>query len=205
MSVSITKPLVLASHNHGKLREIETLLTPLGIPVSSAATLGLPEPEETGKTFEENAALKAIAAATASKLTALSDDSGLCVRALDDEPGIYSARWAGETKDFAAAMQRIADELVARGVEPNGAEAYFVCVLALADSSGNVTHVRGEVHGTLCFPARGDQGFGYDPMFVPTGHTQSFGEMAAEAKHAISHRAQAFAKLTELLKHEQAA
>lgn len=191
--------LLLASHNAGKLREIEALLKPLGIAVTSAAALGLPEPEETGATFEANAELKAVAAANASGMTALSDDSGLAIPALDGAPGIYSARWAGEEKDFIKAMQRVRDELAARGVEINGCPAYFVCVLSLADPTQNTRSVRGEVHGTLCYPPRGTRGFGYDPIFIPEGYDITFGEMDPAAKHAISHRAQAFAQLVELL------
>lgn len=187
-------PLIVASHNKGKLREIAALLAPLGIEARSAADLGLPEPEETGDTFEANATLKSVAAATAAHQWALSDDSGLAVPALDGAPGIYSARWAGEAKDFAIAMQRVADELRARGVEPNGAAAYFVCVLALSAPDGTTHTFRGEVHGTLTFPPRGVHGFGYDPIFVPTGHVETFGELDPEVKHAMSHRAQAFAK-----------
>lgn len=205
MSVALTSPLLLASHNSGKLREIEDLLRPLGIAVTSAAALNLPEPEETGATFEANSALKAHAAAQASGLTALADDSGICVPALDGAPGIYSARWAGEAKDFAMAMEKVHAELTARGVEPQGAAAYFVCVLTLADKAGSLHHVRGEVHGTLTFPPRGDKGFGYDPMFVPEGREQTFGEMSADAKHAISHRARAFAALKEFLAQAKAA
>lgn len=205
MSVSLTTPLLLASHNKGKLREIEDLLLPLGIEITSAGALNLPEPEETGTTFEANSALKAHAAAQASGLTALADDSGLCVVALDDAPGIYSARWAGESKDFAAAMQQVNSELRARGVEPEGAKAYFVCVLTLADKSGQVHHVRGEVHGTLTFPPRGERGFGYDPIFMPEGMQETFGEMMPDAKHAISHRARAFEALKQFLQQAKAA
>lgn len=204
MSVTISHPLVLASHNAGKLREIEALLSPLGLTVTSAKHLGLPEPEETGDSFEANAALKAEAAARASGLTALADDSGLCVPALGGAPGIYSARWAGAEKDFSAAMQRVARELEAQGVEPTGTPAYFVCVLAVADSAGNITHVRGEAHGILCYPPRGAHGFGYDPIFIPEGHAQTFGEMEPAAKYAISHRTRAFHALRELLQPPQA-
>ena len=205
MSLRLTERLVLASHNKGKLREIEALIAPLGWSLVSAAALGLPEPEETGSSFEENAALKARAAALSSGLTALADDSGLCVPSLDGAPGIYSARWAGEKKDFTLAMQRIADELKQRGLEPQGAAAYFVCVLALADTQGEIQTLRGEVHGQLTFPPRGDDGFGYDPIFVPQGYSQTFGEMQPEAKHRISHRAKAFEQLSALLRKERAA
>ncbi len=205
MSVRVTTPLLLASHNQGKLREFDDLLRPLGITLTSAAAMNLPEPEETGSTFEANSALKAEAATQASGLTALADDSGLCVTALNDAPGIFSARWAGDKKDFGLAMQRIYDELHANGIDPQGAAAYFVCVLTLADKAGNIHHVRGEVHGTLTFPARGTRGFGYDPIFVPHGHSQTFGEMDADAKHAISHRARAFADLKDYLQQAKAA
>lgn len=192
--------LVLASHNAGKLREITQLLSPLAIEVISAGALGLPEPEETGDTFEANAELKAVAAATAAKRWALADDSGLAVPALDGAPGIYSARWAGPAKDFSAAMQSVHEALLAKEVSTEGAAAYFVCALSLSDPQGNVRTVRGEVHGTLIYPPRGCQGFGYDPMFMPAGGALSFGEMEPDAKHAISHRAQAFAKLLDILR-----
>ena len=205
MGIVLTTPLLLASHNQGKLREFEELLRPLGISITSAAAMDLPEPEETGSTFEANSALKAVAAAEASGLTALADDSGICVTGLNNAPGIYSARWAGDKKDFAMAMQRVQDELRANGVEPQGAPAYFVCVLTLADKSGQLHHVRGEVHGTLTFPARGTRGFGYDPIFVPHGCDETFGEMDPQAKHAISHRAKAFDALKEYLQQAKAA
>jgi len=204
-AVRITTPMVVATHNAGKLREIAALLTPLGLKVVSAGSLSLPEPVEDGDTFEANAALKAHAAAQGSGYTALSDDSGLCVPALDNDPGIYSARWGGEKKDFNLAMQKVDDALRARGIETNGTPAYFVCVLALADRDGHLVHMRGEVHGTLCYPPRGTLGFGYDPMFIPEGYTQSFGEIPAEEKHAMSHRARAFAALVHHLKQERAA
>lgn len=205
MSVKVTTPLLLASHNQGKLREFDELLRPLGITITSATAMNLPEPEETGDTFEANSALKAEAAAQASGLTSLADDSGLCVTGLNNAPGIYSARWAGDKKDFGVAMQRVHDELRANGVDPQGAAAYFVCVLTLADKAGNLHHVRGEVHGTLTFPARGTRGFGYDPIFVPHGSSETFGEMQPDAKHAISHRAIAFAALKDYLQQANAA
>jgi len=198
------KSLLIASHNEGKVREFRELLGPLGFSVRSAAEMNLPEPEETGDTFEANAALKARAAALAAKLPALADDSGLAVPALDGAPGIYSARWAGPNKDFTMAMERIAEELTARGLTPTGTAAYFVCALALADAQGNVEVLRGEIHGTLTFPARGMNGFGYDPIFIAEGHTQTFGEMEAAAKHRISHRARAFAALYDHLMKEAA-
>lgn len=199
------RQLLIASHNDGKVREIRELLAPLSFQVISAAELHLPEPEETGDTFEANAALKALACATSANLPALADDSGLVVPALDGAPGIYSARWAGPGKDFYAAMGRIASELHTRGIEPNGTAAYFVCVLALAQPDGTMRLVRGEVHGTLTFPPRGDHGFGYDPIFVADGYAKSFGEMAPAEKHAISHRSAAFAQLVDLLKQQVAA
>jgi XTP/dITP diphosphohydrolase len=182
--------LVVASHNRGKVREIHELLTPFHLQALGAAELGLPEPEETGSTFAENAALKAEAATQESGLIALSDDSGLCVAALDGAPGIYSARWAGPDKDFRAAMRRIEDEI-------NGnpdKRAFFVCVLALAKPGAPTDLFEGRVYGSLTFPPRGDRGFGYDPIFVPEGGRFTFGEMDPSAKHAISHRARAFEK-----------
>ena len=187
------KALVVASHNKGKLREIEELLAPLGFALKSAAELGLPEPEETGLTFEDNAILKARAAADASGTPALADDSGLSVDALGGAPGIYSARWAGETKDFNAAMVRVGRELAAMNTTDTSAK--FVCVLALAEPHGKVRTFRGEVHGKLVFPPRGTRGFGYDPIFVADGMGETFGEIDPALKHSISHRARAFEKL----------
>lgn len=198
-------PLIVASHNAGKVREIEALLAPLHIEVRSAASLALDEPEETGLTFEENAALKSIASATTAGMWALADDSGLAVPALDGAPGIYSARWAGEKKDFTHAMARVAHELHARGQEACGAAAYFVCVLALSAPDGTTETFRGEVHGTLTFPARGTHGFGYDPIFVPSGYAETFGEMNPDIKHHMSHRAKAFALFLDALKRRHAA
>jgi XTP/dITP diphosphohydrolase len=182
--------LVIATHNPGKLREIEELVAPFGISVTSAGALGLAEPEETGATFEENAALKARAAASACGLPALADDSGLVVPALGGAPGIYSARWAGLAKDFAIAMKRVEDELGGK----DDRRAYFVAVLALARPDGDIETWRGEAHGRLVWPPRGDRGFGYDPMFLPEGESLTFGEMDPIAKHQISHRARAFGK-----------
>ena len=199
------RDLIVASHNEGKVTEIRALLAPLGFNVRSAAELHLAEPEETGQSFEENAELKARAAALAAHCLSLADDSGLVVPALDDQPGIHSARWAGAGKDFAMAMARIARELHNHGVEPSGAAAYFVCCLSLCDADGNFTTVRGEVHGMLTFPARGTHGFGYDPIFVPNGHMRTFGEMDADAKHRISHRTRAFEALLSHLGHGVAA
>lgn len=197
--------LVIASHNEGKVGEFRELLAPLGFTIKSAGELNLPEPEETGKTFEENAELKARAAVEASGELCLADDSGLCVAALGGAPGIYSARWAGPNKDFYEAMKTISSKLHARNVEPTGSHAYFVCVLSLAYPDGRMVTLRGECHGSLVFPARGFKGFGYDPIFVPTGSKQTFGEMEPAAKHAMSHRAKAFTKLLDHLKQERAA
>ncbi len=183
--------LAIATHNPGKLREIAELLRPHGVETVGAAALGLTEPEETGATFEANAQLKALAAARASGLPALADDSGLAVAALGGAPGIYSARWAGPEKDFAAAMRRVERELAGK----TDRRASFVAALALAWPDGRVETFRGEVHGTLAFPPRGARGFGYDPIFVPEGGRETFGEMEPAAKHAISHRARAFARL----------
>ena len=199
------RDLVVASHNEGKAREIRALLGSLGFTVHSAASLNLPEPEETGLTFEANAELKALAAATGANMLSLADDSGLAIPALDGAPGIYSARWAGPTKDFGIAMARVEQELQARGIEPNGTAAYFVCALTLAQADGSMTTVRGEVHGTLTFPARGLHGFGYDPIFIPNGYDVTFGEMDGGEKQRISHRTRAFEALLSHLKNEQAA
>jgi XTP/dITP diphosphohydrolase len=182
--------IVVASHNPGKVAEIEELLGAYGIVTLGAAALGLPEPEETGDTFEANALLKAEAAAMASGLTAISDDSGLVVPALGAAPGIYSARWAGPDRDFRAAMARVERELGAQD-----RRAHFVAVLAMAWPDGTERLFRGEAHGHLEFPPRGTRGFGYDPIFVPDGYAATFGEMGPELKHKISHRARAFAKL----------
>jgi len=185
--------LVVASHNAGKVREIEDLLRPFDVDCVSAARLGLPEPEETGTTFVANAELKARAAAGASGLPALADDSGLCVAALGGEPGIYSARWAGPGKDFALAMRKV-EERLAGGADRR---AHFVAALCLAWPDGRAESFVGEVHGELVWPPRGSKGFGYDPMFLPGGAALTFGEMEPDAKHAISHRAIAFAKLVD--------
>ncbi len=185
--------LVIASHNEGKVEEIAALLAPFAIGALSAGALGLPEPEETGDSFEANAVLKATAAASASGLPALADDSGLVVPALGGAPGIYSARWAGPAKDFRLAMTRVQRELADRD-----RSAFFVAVLALAWPDGGIEWFRGKVAGHLLWPPRGERGFGYDPMFVPEGGgAQTFGEMDPAEKHQISHRARAFAKLAE--------
>ncbi len=188
--------LIVASHNPGKVREIGDLIAPYGITPASAGELGLAEPEETGLTFIANAELKAHAAAEASGEPALADDSGLVVEALGGDPGIYSARWAGPDKDFALAMQKVNDGLAAAGAEtPEARRAHFVCALSLAWPDGHVESFEGKVFGALVWPPRGDKGFGYDPIFQADGHTITFGEMEPEAKHAMSHRAAAFAQL----------
>lgn len=183
----------IASHNAGKIREIGDLLQPFGLNAKGADALGLPEPDETEKTFVGNARLKAEAGAAASGLVALADDSGLEVAALDGDPGIYSARWAGEPRDFYAAMERVRRELEARSA--TDLSARFVCALALAHPDGETRVYEGEVKGRLTFPPRGDKGFGYDPIFVPDGLDITFGEMDPAQKHAMSHRAHAFAQL----------
>jgi XTP/dITP diphosphohydrolase len=191
--------LVIATHNAGKLKEMRELLAPYGVAALSAAELGLPEPEETGASFIANAEIKARAAADRAKIPALSDDSGLCVDALDGAPGINSARWAGASGDFDAAMKKIEDTLRATNARPPF-KAYFACALALAFPQGEVRSFEGKVFGELVFPPRGSLGFGYDPIFLPEGFTQTFGEIAPQEKHGIpadgspglSHRARAF-------------
>ena len=190
--------LVIASHNAGKVREIRALLGPYGVELVSAAELDLPEPEETGTTFVANAELKAMAAADLSGLPALSDDSGLCVEALGGDPGVYTANWA-ETptgRDWTLAMTKVEQALAAKGPDA-GRDASFVCVLSLAWPDGHVEWFEGRVAGRLVWPPRGDKGFGYDPMFVPHGETETFGEMDPARKHAISHRAKAFEQLVD--------
>ncbi|UZK68203.1 RdgB/HAM1 family non-canonical purine NTP pyrophosphatase [Sphingomonas sp. S1-29] len=188
--------LVIASHNPGKVREIRALLGPLGIEPVSAAELDLPEPEETGTTFVANAELKAMQAADLSGLPALADDSGLCVEALGGDPGIFSARWAGPSKDFDVAMRLVENKLAA--IEPApGRDAHFICALALAWPDGHVEWFEGRVDGVLVWPPRGDQGFGYDAMFLANGETETFGEMDPAKKHAMSHRADAFGQLVK--------
>lgn len=180
--------LVIASHNPGKVAEIAALVAPFGVDVVSAGALGLDEPEETGSTFAENAALKARAAAAASTLPALADDSGLVVAALGGDPGIYSARWAGPEKDFHVAMEKVEKALDGK----TDRSAHFACALAIAWPDGHVETFEGQVHGTLVWPPRGEHGFGYDPIFQPVGREETFGEMDPDEKHAISHRARAF-------------
>ncbi len=184
--------LLLASHNRGKLREIAALMAPFGVETISAGHLGLAEPEETETDFAGNARLKAVAAAIASGLPALADDSGFCVAALDGAPGVLSARWAGPAKDFAAAMQRVHDEIGAA----TDRRAWFVCALCLAWPDGEAATYLGRVEGNFVWPPRGMQGFGYDPVFVPAGGTQTYGEMDQTDKHATSHRARAMAQFS---------
>ena len=194
----IGEKLVIATHNAGKLREISALLEPFGIQCTGAAELDLPEPEETGVTFVDNAELKARIAADLSGLPALADDSGLCVEALGGMPGVFSARWAEAReggRDFHLAMERVWEQVEACGPRVSR-DAHFVCALAIAwPNDGQAEAFEGRVDGQLVWPPRGDKGFGYDPMFVPEGHEQTFGEMDPDEKHAMSHRARAFRKL----------
>jgi XTP/dITP diphosphohydrolase len=185
--------LVVASHNQGKIREIRDLVLPFGLDVKSASELDLPEPEETETTFAGNAILKAQAAADRAGLPALSDDSGLEVECLGGAPGIYSARWAGPSKDFAVAMRKVAEEITARhGWTKPGPRANFTCALCLARPGAEPRVFEGKVFGHLVWPARGERGFGYDPMFQPDGYDRTFGEMEPARKHEMSHRAKAF-------------
>jgi XTP/dITP diphosphohydrolase len=201
----ITGRLVIATHNAGKLTEMRELLMPYGIEAVSAGELGLSEPEETGTSFRANARIKAKAAAATSGLPAFADDSGLTVDALGGEPGIYSARWAGPDKNFRHAMQAIENKLRERGArEPGRRGAHFVSALCIAWPDGHVEEFEATVDGTLVWPPRGDKGFGYDPMFLPDGHSRTFGEMPSEEKHGLpprgkglSHRARAFLELAE--------
>lgn len=203
--------LVIATHNQGKLREFRELLAMFPLELTSAGELGLPEPDETGTTYAENARIKSESAAKASGLPALSDDSGLCVFALWGAPGLFSARWAGPNKDFAAAMARVEEDLQDRGATaPDDRRAAFVAALSLAWPSGEGLDVEGSVPGVLVWPPRGNLGFGYDPVFLPEGHHRTFGEMTADEKHSVtwdetgratglSHRARAFGELMAAL------
>jgi len=205
VSRKLTGPVVIATHNAGKLREMRELLAPYEIATLSAGELGLPEPPETGKTFADNARIKALAAARASGKTAFADDSGLVVEALGGEPGIHSARWAGPDKDFRAAMNRIQTLLVEREAKnPEQRRTHFIAALCLAWPDGHVEEFEGRVDGIAVWPPRGNKGFGYDPLFRPDGFDRTFGEMNAEEKHGLppqgrglSHRARAFMKLAE--------
>ncbi len=202
----IGNEIVVASHNAGKLREIADLIAPFGLIAKSAADFGLPEPEETGTTFEQNALIKALAAAKATGLPALSDDSGLCVDALNGEPGVYTADWAERPdgpRDFSMAMRKVEDRLQAAGaLGSDQRKGRFVAVICLAFPDGEAEYYRGEVEGQIVWPPRGEKGFGYDPLFQPDGFKQTFGEMSADEKHgwkpgdaqALSHRARAFQK-----------
>jgi XTP/dITP diphosphohydrolase len=191
--------LVIASHNKGKVAEFRDLLAPMRIVLRSSGELGVKEPEETGDSFAANAVLKAVATAEATGLPALADDSGIEIEALDGAPGIYSARWAGEARDFGAAMRRVEDELRAKGALSPAPRANFTCALCLAAPSGETEIFEGKVFGHLTFPPRGINGFGYDPIFVPDGHALAFGEMASQDKHRISHRAIAFESFAKAL------
>jgi XTP/dITP diphosphohydrolase len=206
MSRKIEGRIVIATHNPGKLAEMRELLAPYGVEAVSAGQLGLGEPEETGDTFQANARIKAIAAANAAQLAAFADDSGIVVDALDGAPGIYSARWAGEAKDFNAAMARVERLLAERGATtPDTRRAHFVSALCVAWPDGHLEEVEARVDGSLVWPPRGTAGFGYDPMFLPDGHERTFGEMTSIEKHGmpplglgLSHRARAFVKLAEI-------
>lgn len=209
MSAGIHRPLrgrlVMASHNKGKLDEMRDLLAPYGITALPASELGLPEPEETGTSFRENAEIKALSAALASGLPAFADDSGLVVEALGGDPGIHSARWAGPHRDFAAAMAEVERRLAAGGAgSPEERRAHFVSALCIAWPDRHIEAFAGRVDGRIVFPPRGDKGFGYDPIFLPDGFERTFGEMTSEEKHGLpprgrglSHRARAFVKLAE--------
>ncbi len=195
--------LVIASHNAGKVKEIRALLAPFGIEPVSAGELGLPEPDETGTNFAENALLKALASAHGSGLPALADDSGLCVAALGGAPGVYTADWAekqsfegGPGRDWYMAMGKVEGKLAELGPDTDRS-AYFICTLALAWPDGHTETFEGRVHGALTWPPRGTLGFGYDPVFVPTGRSDTFAELDPAEKHAMSHRADAFGKLVE--------
>ncbi|MEM7007302.1 MAG: RdgB/HAM1 family non-canonical purine NTP pyrophosphatase [Pseudomonadota bacterium] len=189
--------LIAATHNAGKVKELRDLFEPLGFEVISAGELNLPEPEETETTFTGNAILKAKAAALATGSPALSDDSGLAVSALGGDPGIYSARWAGEPRDFGKAMEKVEAALMAS--HSNDRHAKFICALAMVWPDGHEEVFEGEVHGELVWPPRGDRGFGYDPIFVASGESETFGEMDPAKKHAMSHRADAFNQLKSAL------
>jgi XTP/dITP diphosphohydrolase len=205
MPRQLTSPVVIATHNPGKLKEMRELLAPFGIAAQSAGELGLAEPAETGKTFAANARIKALSAAKATGKPAFADDSGLVVDALNGEPGIHSARWAGPDKDFRTAMNRIQTLLIERGArKAEQRRAHFIAALCLAWPDGHVEQFEGRVDGVAVWPPRGDQGFGYDPLFLPDGHDRTFGQMTAQEKHGLppksqglSHRARAFMKLAD--------
>ena len=194
------KKLVIASHNKGKVREIGELLAPFSMQVVSASEMNIDEPEETGKTFAENAILKAENTSAKTGFAALADDSGLAIPALDGAPGIYSARWAGADKNFDMSFDRIKKELSEKNIKnPNGVEAYFICCLCLSIPNSEPQIFEGRVDGTLIFPPCGEHGFGYDPIFIPSGYDITFAQMEAKEKHLISHRARAFEKFINYL------
>ncbi|HZT27782.1 MAG TPA: RdgB/HAM1 family non-canonical purine NTP pyrophosphatase [Pseudolabrys sp.] len=203
MPRQLTSPIVIATHNAGKLKEMRDLLAPYAIEAQSAGELGLAEPEETGQTFAQNARIKALAAAQATGRAAFADDSGLVVEALNGGPGIHSARWAGPDKDFRSAMNRIQTLLVECGAKtPDRRRAHFIAALCLAWPDRHIEEFEGRVDGVVAWPPRGNLGFGYDPLFQPDGFDRTFGEMSAEEKHGLppkgqglSHRARAFIKL----------
>jgi len=205
MARKLNGPVVIATHNPGKLREMRELLAPFGIEAHSAGELGLPEPQETGRSFADNARIKAAAAAKATGCAAVADDSGLVVDGLGGEPGIHSARWAGPDKDFRGAMNRIHTLLIERGARsPAQRRAHFIAALCLAWPDGHIEQFEGRVDGVATWPPRGDAGFGYDPLFLPDGFDRTFGQMSAEEKHelppkgkGLSHRARAFLKLAK--------
>jgi XTP/dITP diphosphohydrolase len=205
VSRQLTGPVVIATHNPGKLKEMRELLAPFGVEAQSAGEFGLAEPKETGRTFAENARIKALAAAKVTGRSAFADDSGLVVHALDGEPGIHSARSAGPDKDFRFAMNCIQTLLIERGAKrPEQRRADFIAALCLAWPDGHVEEFEGRVDGVVAWPPRGDKGFGYDPLFLPDGFDRTFGEMTADEKHGLppkgqglSHRARAFVKLAE--------
>ncbi|MDH6230628.1 XTP/dITP diphosphohydrolase [Mesorhizobium soli] len=211
MRILTEREIVVASHNEGKLREFADLMAPFGFKAKSAKEFGLPEPDETGTTFEENAAIKALAAATATGLPALSDDSGLCVDALDGQPGVYTANWAEKadgSRDFGMAMQRTEDAMNEVGAHSSDKRSgRFVAVICVAWPDGHTEYFRGEAEGQLVWPPRGEKGFGYDPVFLPEGFEKTFGEMTADEKHgwkpgqetALSHRARAFQKFARAM------
>lgn len=198
----LQSPLVLASHNQGKIAELQAILTPFIQPLYSIKDLNLPEPEETGLTFEENALIKAKQAAKLSKLPALADDSGIVIPALDGAPGVLSARWAGEKRDFGLAMDKVHMQLIKKGFPIlENCHAFFISVLAIAWPDGYHQTFEGRIDGTLTWPPRGTKGFGYDPIFIPDHYNQTFGEMETAQKNSISHRAQAFAKFKKFCLH----
>ena len=189
--------IIIASHNEGKVSEIKDLLKNYNLNIISSSELGIDEPEENGSSFEENALIKSSTTSKLSKTVSISDDSGLCVNSLNGDPGIYSARWAGPNKDFLYAANKINKSLIEK--ESKDLSAYFICVLAVSWPDGDYKTFKGRVDGTLTFPPRGNNGFGYDPIFIPKGHESTFGEMEPKYKHSISHRNKAFELLSKEL------